>query len=134
MRDYYGAHPFPSREEFRLWELETENHYDIEIVNPFYDLGREDIKAVDEGLKERYDFDPATIVLRDITAMLSCQKVLVWINGEFSIGTIIEFIIAVFLRKETHVVVTNGHQDHPWIKYFATEIYTSFDEFVDNEL
>ena len=63
---YYLAHPFDSRKAMRQWELETEVQYDIEIINPFYDIGRCDVEPIDDGTKARYEgLNSTELVNRD---------------------------------------------------------------------
>jgi hypothetical protein len=48
----YLAHPFLDRYEIRLWEDTFEYRTGIELVNPFYDVNREDIDLIDAGKKK----------------------------------------------------------------------------------
>ena len=125
----YGAHPFSYRKWFRQWELHLEVKFDIEIVNPFYDLAREDIKAIDEGLMNRYEADHNTLVDRDLEAISDCEGVIAIINGDGSYGTPMELVYAHNWSKTVHAIIMNGHENHPWLKYHSDYIYTSLEQF-----
>ena len=60
----YLAHPFPSRDWVRRWEKNIEKRVGIELINPFYDAPRNDVRKIDSGRAERYDVDPVSIVGR----------------------------------------------------------------------
>lgn len=125
----YLAHPFDSRHEMRQWELHLETALDIEIVNPFYDLERRDVDEIDSGRASRYEkLNPAELVNRDINAIASCDGVIAYVNGDLSYGTIMEIVYANLTNVTVYLICTNGHHDHPWLKYHADHIFTSKDE------
>jgi nucleoside 2-deoxyribosyltransferase len=113
-RRIYLAHPFDSRHKMREWELCIEKEADIDIVNPFFDVEREDKKVIlDNGTtltslstrKDRYgstDVGCKTIVERDINLIRSCDGVIVLIDGSISYGTIQEMVYAKMFGK--HVI------------------------------
>ena len=127
----YGAHPKDARHDFRQWELHLESTYDIEIVNPFYDIARDDIKAIDEGRADWYSGDSKEIVFRDINAIHSCQNgVLVYLPPDAHIiGTFMEMVYGNILNRDVHTVCTNGHHNHPWIKEHSQDVFLSKEEF-----
>ncbi|MCE5185044.1 MAG: nucleoside 2-deoxyribosyltransferase [Planctomycetaceae bacterium] len=128
---FYLAHPFDSRLSRRQWELETEETLGIELVNPFYDLVRDDIDAIDAGKRERYHGDPASIVLRDLEALASCDGVVAFVDGNLSYGTIMEIAYAYTLGVPVYLCCTNGQQDHPWLAYHAENIVLSVEQLED---
>jgi nucleoside 2-deoxyribosyltransferase len=127
---YYLAHPFDARHEIREWELATEVKYDIELVNPFYDVHRADVSAIDEGRHERYErLDPANIVKRDLDAIDDADGVIAFVDGSVSYGTPMEIMYSHCVHPDsTFIVCTNGHHDHPWLRYHSTRIFTSKQE------
>jgi len=130
----YLAHPFDSRHSIREWELITEVKFELELVNPFYDLGRSDVDPIDDGRHERYErLDPEALVSRDIEAIGNSDGVIAFVNGELSYGTIMEVVYAHLLNLPVYAVVTNGHHDHPWLRYHATEIFKTVQE-LENHL
>ena len=130
----YMCHPFDSRFEMRKWELSVEVHYDIEIINPFYDLHRDDVVGIDDGRDGRYEkLDPEEIVTRDIYAIQESDGVIAYVNGDLSYGTIMEIVYAYEDSRPVYIICTNGHENHPWLVFHATEIFTSkedFEEFI----
>jgi len=134
MKRYYFAHPWPSREAVRQKELEWESRYEIEIVNPFFDLNRDDVAAIDELRITRRQLDCHTLVQRDLIAILSSDAVIAYINGDVSYGTIMEIFWAWVCHKPVYLIITNGNDDHPWLRECAEEIFLSFDEFEQEEL
>jgi nucleoside 2-deoxyribosyltransferase len=132
----YLAHPFDSRTEMRQWELEIENRLEIEIVNPFYDITRDDVDPIDMGRAGRYEkLNPQELVERDLEAIERSNGVIAYINGDLSYGTIMEIVYAKLMDIPVYLVCTNGHHDHPWLRHHAKEIFTSkqeLEEFLGN--
>jgi len=132
----YMAHPFDTRFNMREWELRIEETYPgFELVNPFYDQIREEVIGIDAGRLERYEFDPAEIVNRDIDLIENvCNyNVLSYVTDAFSIGTVIEMTISRLNKINPHTltlcVCDNGHHDHPWLKQFNQHVYKSHEDF-----
>jgi len=133
----YLAHPFPLRHELRVWELHLEVSLGITILNPFYDLSREDVIAIDQGSMARYAPDAQELVERDLAAIKGCSAVLAYVNGAFSIGTPQEIVYAYLWGIPVYCLVSNGHEDHPWLVYHCEKIVTSkedMEEFLRIEL
>ena len=126
----YLAHPFDTRKAMRQWELETEIQSDIDIVNPFYDHNRNDVHAIDDGTMGRYEkLIASDIVERDLELVRSCDAIIGIISGDFSVGTLFELAYAYYIcNMPLYIVCTNGHEEHPWIKYHATDVYTCLNE------
>jgi len=137
----YLAHPFDTRHKLRQWELEMEKKYPgFELINPFYDVERDEVVGIDEGRLERYQFDPLTIVQRDIGLIekVCNYNLLAYVTNAFSIGTIIEMTISRLNQRNprtlTLCVCDNGHHEHPWLRQFTTGIFKSHQEFEDTFL
>ena len=127
---YYLSHPFDTKEMMRQWELRIEVEYDLEIINPFYDISRDDIRAIDQGLMGRYEgLDPEVIVHRDLNAIAQSDGVIAYIDGSVSYGTIMEIVYAYQLNKTVNLIITNGHEQHPWLVFHSGPIYTSLEAF-----
>lgn len=64
----YLAHPLEMRKEIREIEHKIEEETGIELVNPFYDTGRDDIYEIDAGTKTRADatLDYNSLVMKDL--------------------------------------------------------------------
>ena len=132
MKNYYLAHPFDSRKEMRQFQLQLQVKYGVKICNPFYDISRDDVIAIDEGRAGRYEkLDPEALVKRDIEAIRASDGVIAYVNGDLSYGTIMEMVYAGLLEKEIILLCTNGHESHPWLVYHADIIFTSKEELED---
>ena len=127
----YLAHPFDYRKEARHWELGFEKRTGIELVNPFYDLERTDVKEIDEDRAGRYEkLDHIKLVERDLTAIYDADFVVAFVTGDLSYGTIQEIVYSYLAGKPVFIIVTNGHEGHPWLKYHATGgIFTNTKDF-----
>lgn len=129
----YLAHPFDSRQETREIELEVESRLGVELFNPFYDAaGRTDVELIDVGRAERYEkLEPKELVERDLRGIRESDGLLGLVTGHLSYGTLMEIVYAHMMGKPVFLIVTNGHQDHPWLRYHAARIFTSWGQFVD---
>lgn len=129
----YLAHPFDSRAVIRKWELRFEERTGIELLNPFYDAdGRTDIEMIDAGRAERYEkLVPGELVKRDLIHIHQSDGMVAIVDGSLSYGTIMEIVYGNLFhsREAIHIVVTNGHEHHPWLVAHAGRIYTSFEGF-----
>jgi nucleoside 2-deoxyribosyltransferase len=133
MITFYLAHPFDSRKGIREWELKLEKKLKyITLNNPFYDgTERKDIMRIDKGKKEPYDVDPVAIVEGDLLSILTSDGIVAIVNTQEnypSYGTIQEIVYARMFHKPIYMLVVNGHEDHPWLQYHATKIFTTFEE------
>ena len=43
-----------------------------------------------------------------------------------SYGTIMEIVYAKINNKPVYSLITNGHDNHPWLKYHSKKIFTTF--------
>ena len=125
---FYLAHPFDSRKEVRKWELEFEKRTKIILVNPFYDTLRTDIEKIDAGRTERYEkLQPTELVQRDIGYIATNNGIISIIkknNRGVSFGTPMEMVYAKILNKPCYLLITNQHENHPWLVYHSTRIFT----------
>ena len=53
--EYYLAHSLGSRFQIRKWELDFEDRAGVDLINPFYDIERENIRLLDAGLRKKYE-------------------------------------------------------------------------------
>lgn len=126
----YLAHPLDSRKQLREWELEIEKRLDIEIINPFYDTNRQDVEMIDSGRKKRYEkLDESKIVQRDVAEIAKSDGIIAMVTGDISYGTIQEMVYANILQKKVYSIITNGHENHPWLKYHSDEIFLNKKDF-----
>ena len=132
MAKFYLAHPFSTRKEMRVWELHLETHFEVDILNPFYDLDRDDVKAIDEGTRSVYSEDAKAVVERDKAAISKCDAMIAYVDGSRSIGTFMEIGYAYDMGTPVHLICTSGEQAHYWLKYHSDRVYLSLQEFEDS--
>jgi nucleoside 2-deoxyribosyltransferase len=133
---YYMAHPFDYRKKAREWELGIEKKLGIEIVNPFYDTGRQDTKDIDAGRLARYKIEPNKIVEGDVEWIKKSKGIIAFVTGDLSYGTIQEMVYGKNLGKPVFSVITNGHDEHPWLQYHSTKVFKKvgdLESFLENE-
>jgi len=128
---WYLAHPFATRRRTREWELRIEATYGIELVNPFYDVDdRADVERIDAGRAERYaELIPAELVRRDLRHVLSANGTVAVVDGAISYGTIMEIVYSFMFGNPVYIICSNGHHQHPWLEYHATQIFASREDF-----
>ena len=129
----YLAHAISIRKEVREWELTVEKKYDIELINPFYDLGElKRMKLIDNG-----DITPYTnvdkrlseeIVNDDLKAINDSDGIVAYIKQP-SIGTSMEiYHCKQLLMKPVYIYLEDvRYLKHPWLMKFSDSIYTSLD-------
>jgi len=128
-KQFYIAHPLPSKAKIRKWEIDCEIKLGIILINPFYNRWGEEYqfeKAT--GKITRYEADAKAIVERDLNLISKSDGVIAIIDGNLSYGTIQEMVYAKLFKKPLFIVVTNGEENHPWFRYHATKIFTSFED------
>lgn len=139
MKTFYLAHGFYTRKKMREWELMIESNYNIKLDNPFYDNDRNDIKELDRMkdkspeqmeyfLKRNTPKMCRSIVEGDLEMIRKSDGLLTIINKE-SIGTSMEIIMAARVYNIPVYVITTKVEYHPWVRYFATEIFGSLLQF-----
>ena len=136
---FYFAHNFNNRHEFRKIELEFESSTGVSLLNPFYDdndrieeMQRLDSHGLDdrERISEIEDFSQAEcedIVNRDLAHLAECDGLLTIIEKP-SIGTTIELVNAKTMAKPVSVV-SPRYKSHPWIRVYADETFDTIEEF-----
>jgi nucleoside 2-deoxyribosyltransferase len=122
------AHPLEARKTVREFELEIEKRTGIELVNPFYDRERDDIIDIDNGKTTRWQIPAAPVVEADIAAIRECDAFLAILTDKLSIGTPMEIVYAYLAKKPIYILDFNEVGKHPWIRYHATTVVSSWDE------
>jgi nucleoside 2-deoxyribosyltransferase len=119
---YYLAHPLPLRTKIRTIELEIEEATGVELLNPFYDTGGDDIYEIDAGLKDRShpSLNFINIVEKDLSNVQKCDGIVAYITtATHSIGTICELWEAVRMGLPV-LIVSPDSTMHPWVRYMTT--------------
>jgi len=125
----YLAHGFAGRHAVRRLQAAVEiNCPEIKLINPFYSIERPEMTEIDAGTRARYDIDPDRIVKRDLTLIDRCDGILGIIDDNTRYGTPMELWYAADKGMPVYLLVINGEQDHPWLRYIATSIVTSSEE------
>ena len=127
----YLAHPFRSRVDVRKIELELEARLGIELDNPFYDVKRPDVEAVDTNQKKAWDCDFKAVVEGDIARIEAADGIVALLNHELSIGTIMEIVYAKMAHKVIFVIDGRGVAGHPWVRYHAKAIFDGWEAFAE---
>lgn len=128
---FYLAHPFGSRLEIRLWQLEMEKKYNIKMFNAFFDTKSESTWTNTDTNNNAY-FDTLnykTIVNDDLDLIKKTDVMIAIINDVLSYGTIQEIVYAHLYKKKIFIICTNGKDKHPWLRYHATKMFISCDDF-----
>ncbi len=77
--------------------------------------------------------DYKNIVEEDIKLIKECDGMIAIIDGALSYGTIQEIIYGYINKKKIYLIVTNNHENHPWLVYHSNKIFTNFkdcEEFI----
>jgi hypothetical protein len=125
----YLAHPITARKKIREQELATEQRTGVELLNPFYDTGRGDIEEIDVGLRGIWEIDPGPVVDGDIKDIEKCHAFAAVLCDGISVGTIMEIVYAFKAKKRIYIIDLANKRDHPWIRYHATLIFSSWEDF-----
>lgn len=127
-KSYYLAHPFKSRHEVRGWELAFEERTGIPLLNPFYDVPRPDIEDRDAGRENPRTKHYDRLVNDDLELVYGSDGLIAIIDDNFTYGTPQEMVYAKIWGKKIYCVVTNGQENHPWLRFHSTRIFTSREE------
>ncbi len=143
IKNFYFAHNFEDRKEFRLIELQLEQELGIQLFNPFYDDPdrEEEMKILDEGgvdnakdriaqLKKDYQSgeDASLVIVRRDLKNLAKQEGLFTIVKKPSFGTSIEICNAVMMKIPIFFV-SEVYSHHPWIKIYCDYTFETLEEF-----
>ena len=131
----YLAHPLAIRHDTRYSEIEFESLTEINLINPFYDVKKEDIQQMDKG-----KFIPRTIkskitglqiIMEDLNLIDKCQGILAIVeNDKESLGTPMEVFYNSYILKRPTYVITESCGGHPWIKGLSTKIFRNWQECI----
>jgi hypothetical protein len=130
----YLSHTIGIRKDVREWEKYLECKYDIELINPFYDLGRSiPVERLDSGEIEPYSDMNETlaneIVTRDLNAINSSDGILAYVDCA-SVGTSMEiYHCKQLLMKPVLIYIKNKKlAKHPWLLHFSSDMCNSMSD------
>lgn len=124
----YLAHPIIHRHEVRKQELLFEKLTGVELLNPFYDTERNDIKLIDDGAADRFGMS-LEIVENDLELIRSSDGLLYVPGGHESIGSAMEIAYAKQFGKPVYIIEPGELAKHIWLRYHAKEIFPTWDAF-----
>ena len=142
IKNFYFAHNFEDRIEFRQIELQLEEELGINLFNPFYDDPdrAEEMKELDERmanakdriqqLNNRFNRDNDTaemIVRRDLKNLAKNEGLFTYVRKP-SFGTSIEICNAKLMCLPIFFV-SEVYSAHPWIKVYADRTFRTLEEF-----
>jgi len=141
---FYLSHPFQSRKEVRSWELWIEMTTGLVLVNPFYDLQRGDMPALDDPAtsreaRSRAISDFKALVNRDLDALFQCDAVVcVLPENTPAIGTICEAWEACNLEIPIYFITSEETAAHPWVRFMVERtggaVFNTVESFRDSFL
>jgi hypothetical protein len=128
---------FNDRALVRAWELQTENHFECQLLNRFYDVEREDVVQTDMRL-ERHPVAAHVSVGLDMKILEMAAGVLVVVNSQLTwdLGCMVYHAFNLRARKEAQghhlhypieVIDMRGLGDEDsWLKFMADKIFRDF--------
>ncbi len=129
--DYlYLSHPRESMDYVRKWELEFERRSGINLLNPFFEISREnsDIDQNEKDATKAHKILNGSTVDDELIFILKGRRgLLTIIDGNYTLGASMEMVYAKLFGKPAHTLVTNGYENHPWVVRHSSEIYTDRD-------
>jgi len=136
MKQYYLAHQLKYRHGIRSIELELEKKYGINLINPFYDTERNDIKRIDSGEIVNLDLtvkDKKDIVAFDLDTIKNCDGVICFIIDHDVIGSFMEIFYAWReLNIPVYIVCPNDKiRLHPWVVTCSFKLFKYLEELED---
>jgi len=135
MKTFYLDHNFYDRKRFRKWELRIEAKYNINFDNPFYDNDRNDIRILDKlkdrskEQKEYFKKRNTTEIVEDDLDMIRKSDGIITVLDSPSFGTSMEIFFAARILRIPVYIITKRFSYHPWIRKFATRIFSTRTEF-----
>jgi len=127
---FYFTNQTCDRQSAREIELKIEDATGLELRNPFYDDEAKEVRELDATGKS--DLTADEICGADLRKIREQDMVLALMTSDKDIGSCMEIAIAAHSWGKTVYVIamTENHVTHPWIKYFAAEVFASPYEFI----
>jgi nucleoside 2-deoxyribosyltransferase len=141
MKTWYLAHQFVHRKEIKKIQKKIESQYKINLLNPFYDTGRDDIIKHDAGeTLIRTDLECRHIVNDDLQWIRSCDGLLCILKPGDKLGSLMEIFYASKIMQKPVYLICNDKKiiEHIWIRALVFKIFRNMKEFdaycIENEL
>lgn len=115
----YLAHSLEVRKTIRKLELQLEKKFNIELVNPFYDVDRPEIKRMDKGKQNRLDFTLKKCIKireKDLDLIINCDGLLcIVFKSNKMIGSFKEMCFAYENNKPVYLISFEKYaRNHLW--------------------
>lgn len=132
----YLAHSLRTRKNVRKIELEIEKEFNIELLNPFYDVNRPEIKKMDKGKQTRFEFSLKKckeIRKKDLDLIISCDGLLcIVIKSHKMIGSFKEMCFAYENNKPVYLISFEKYaRNHLWNRAESEKRFKTIKEFTD---
>jgi hypothetical protein len=127
----YLAHPTDSDTKLNEWAIDFSNRTGINVINPFKVNKFENLIVLPENKDEYYQLiDYKNIVKEDLRILYNdIDAVVAFVDGNISYGTPMEMICAKLKKIPVYSIISNGHENHPWLKYCSEKTFTNKDDF-----
>jgi len=128
----YFTNQTVDRKIARKIELKIETQCpSLNLENPFYDGEAKEAQELDKTGTSQLTFDE--IVGTDLRKIRDTEGLLAYMSNDKDIGSCMEIAICSHSwGKPVYIIATTEyHYQHPWIKYFATELFRTEDEFIN---
>ena len=102
----------------------------LNLENPFYDGEAKEVKALDKNNVS--NLSPDEICGTDLRKIRDTDGLLAYMSNEQDIGSCMEVAVCGHSwGKPVYIIATTEHHfTHPWIIYFATQLFKNEDEFI----
>lgn len=129
----YFTNQTADRHKAREIEVKIEKATGLILDNPFYEhdgTPTKEIKVMDAG--EKPDMSDAEIVAADLKKIKEADALLAYFSIDRNIGSAMEVAIASFAWGKPVFVIADlpNALNHPWIKYFANQVFATPYEFI----
>jgi hypothetical protein len=140
MHVFYLANQFRNRHKALEFQKLMEYYHHLKLLNPFYDLQREDIEKIDEMERQGkkcypdYDDDKAkTIVYGDLSAIPQTDGIVCILFDRDALGSYMEMFYAAYMLKlPVYLICYDEYvQCHLWPRVLCHKIFKSIEEFED---
>lgn len=127
---FYFTNQTCDRKLAREIELRIEKLTGLELRNPFYDDEAKEVKSLDAT--GQTNLSPDEIVGMDLRKIRECGALLALMTNDKDVGSCMEIAIAAeHWGFPVYVIaLTPQHYSHPWIKFYASQLFASPYEFI----
>jgi hypothetical protein len=137
MHVFYYANQFKNRHIALELQKELEYYHGLRLVNPFYDMQREDIIAIDEAERSHVILPLRTIdscrqtMLNDLEIISECDGIVCILYDHDVIGSFMETFYASYVLKIPVYLICYDRtiREHLWIRALCWKIFETVEDF-----